>query len=101
FARTALIEGDATTAEVLYLVENDLIDQILEESEDYDSTAVDDAPFFLSETLYFPYNEGAEFVMSFWTEGGWDAVDAVWQNPPSTSEQILHPEKYVDGEGAI
>ena len=101
FARTAMIEGDATMAETIYLVQNDMIDQIMEEQSGMDTTAVDEAPFFLTESLYFPYITGAEFIMYFWTEGGWEAVDAIWQNPPTTSEQIIHPEKYEAGEGAI
>lgn len=101
FARTSMIEGDATTAETIYIVQNDLIEQIIEESEGMDSSAVEDAPFFLTESLYFPYITGAEFIMYFWTDGGWEAVDAVWQDPPTTSEQIIHPEKYEAGETAI
>ncbi len=101
FARLSLIEGDATMAEMIFLVDNDLLDQYIEEISGSDSSAVDDAPFFLVETLYFPYSAGAEFVMHYWTQGGWEAVDTVWQNPPTTTEQILHPEKYDEGEEAI
>lgn len=101
FARLSLIEGDSTTAETIFLVQNDLLDKYIEELSSADTGAVDDAPFFLVETLYFPYTTGAEFVMHYWTEGGWAAVDKVWENPPSTTEQIIHPEKYDAGEEAI
>ena len=101
FARTAMIEGDATMAETIYLVQNDLVDQLLEEQSGMDSSAVEEAPFFLTESLYFPYITGAEFIMYFWTEGGWESVNAIWENPPTTSEQIIHPEKYEAGENAI
>ncbi len=96
-----MIEGDATMAETIYLVQNDLVDQLLEEQSGMDSSAVEEAPFFLTESLYFPYITGAEFIMYFWTEGGWESVNAIWENPPTTSEQIIHPEKYEAGENAI
>lgn len=101
FATTALIEGDATIAESIYLVQNDLYDQMVAEQADLDTGSMEDVPFFLTETLYFPYVQGADFVIHFWQDGGWARVNEVWENPPTTSEQILHPEKYEDGEGAI
>lgn len=101
YASRSLIEGDASMAEVIYIVENDLLDQILEEYESSELPSTDDIPFFLMETMTFYYDEGAMFVMNIWQEGGWDAVNAAWENPPTTSEQIIHPEKYAEGEGAI
>lgn len=101
YASRSLIEGDASVAEVIYIIENDLLDQILEEYENSDIPSTDEVPFFLMETMSFYYDEGAMFVMNIWQEGGWDAVNDVWENPPTTSEQIIHPEKYNSGEGAI
>ena len=35
-------------------------------------------------------------------DGGWDLVDFAYQRRlPATTEQILHPEKYLDDEGAL
>jgi len=31
-------------------------------------------------------------------EAGWDAVDSLYLDPPVSTEQILHPEKYAAGE---
>ena len=101
YAARSLIEGDASVAEMIYIIENDMIDQILEEYENTDLPSTDAIPFFLLETMAFYYDEGAMFVMGIWQEGGWDAVNEAWENPPTTSEQIIHPEKYHDGEGAI
>jgi hypothetical protein len=33
--------------------------------------------------------------------GGWDAVDALYETVPETTEQVLHPDKYQAGEGPI
>lgn len=58
-------------------------------------------PSILVRELMFPYEEGANFVIAIAGDDGWAAVDAAYANPPQTSEQILHPDKYLSGEGAI
>lgn len=101
FARLSLIEGDATVAEMIYLVDNDLIEQAIKELESVEMPSTDGVPFFFLETMYFPYTSGADFVTTLWREGGWDMVNEAWASPPNTSEQILHPEKYLAGEDAL
>jgi hypothetical protein len=64
------------------------------------SRALDSAPEYLSGTLLFPYDKGQAFVQYLFDEGGWDLIDDAYTNPPTTTEQILHPEKYIEGEGA-
>jgi hypothetical protein len=51
----------------------------------------------------FPYNEGAIFVYSIykWQNGYWAAVNKVYDNLPVSTEQILHPEKYLAGEKPV
>lgn len=51
------------------------------------------APTILQETLLFPYISGAEFIRQFKRERP-GAVP--YAPPPSSTEQILHPEKYLD-----
>ena len=46
--------------------------------------------------LVFPYSEGLAFVERLRAEGGWDAVDAAYADIPTSTEQILHPRKYLD-----
>src|SRR5206468_8281527 len=31
----------------------------------------------------------------------WSAVDALWTDPPSSTEEILHPEKYESCQGQV
>jgi hypothetical protein len=98
----AMIEGDATVAQVLYMIRNPkLLEAVEDELENYDSPMLDAAPLFYSETLMFPYDAGSFFVMDIYQEGGWESVDAMFAAPPTTTEQILHPEKYLAGEEAI
>lgn len=51
------------------------------------------APTLLQETLLFPYISGAEFMRQF-KRARPGAVPYV--PPPASTEQILHPEKYLD-----
>lgn len=47
----------------------------------------------------FPYRYGLEFVKILYEQGGWGAIDDAYSDPPYTSEQIMHPEKYFSQEG--
>ncbi len=55
-------------------------------------------PPYLVETMMFPYTQGAEFVQAMQRKHGWDRVTAAFAAPPSSSEQVLHPEKYFGPE---
>lgn len=48
----------------------------------------------ISALLGFPAEAGLAFVRTRYLAGGWAAVDAVHADPPLSSEQILHPERY-------
>ncbi|GIU89385.1 MAG: hypothetical protein KatS3mg010_0484 [Acidimicrobiia bacterium] len=63
--------------------------------------ALEDAPPFLAAQLEFPYTEGLSFVCALQSAGGWDAVDAAYREPPTTTAQVLFPERYAAGEGAV
>ncbi|HEX8683473.1 MAG TPA: hypothetical protein VF707_14225, partial [Ardenticatenaceae bacterium] len=98
-AYTALIEGDAQTATFFYIINNmsasDAM-ELAESSSEIDSTALEETPAFLRESLIFPYTTGQEFVQTTQVLGGWDAVNELWENPPASTEQIMHPERYPD-----
>jgi hypothetical protein len=55
-------------------------------------------PPLLTETFIFRYREGARFVEAVRRSRGERGVDALFQRPPVSTEQILHPEKYEAGE---
>jgi hypothetical protein len=52
------------------------------------------APKAFQESLVFPYVSGLLFVLRGAELGGLDQVNAIYQDLPSSSEQILHPDKY-------
>jgi PGF-CTERM protein len=41
-----------------------------------------------------PYSDGPPFVREIRERGGWAAVNAVYDDPPASTEQTIHPEKY-------
>lgn len=55
-------------------------------------------PPLLVETFIFRYRDGARFVEAVRRRGGERAIDELFQRPPASSEQILHPEKYLQRE---
>jgi hypothetical protein len=55
-------------------------------------------PPLLIETFIFRYRDGARFVEAVRRRGGERAVDELFRRPPASSEQILHPEKYLQAE---
>ncbi len=46
----------------------------------------------------FTYGEGLRFVKSLRAQGGWDAVDKAWAAPPTSTAELMHPERYPAGE---
>jgi len=102
----ALIEGDATAAQSAWLQSGFLtpeeLGEIFQASLDPAGLeALRRAPAILRETALFPYRDGLALVTGLLLEGGYRAVDAAFANPPASTEQVLHPEKYAAGEAPI
>ena len=110
-ARAAVAEGDAMAAMVAYLLEPmgmgvaDLppLSELLTGEgaaigEAYPS--FDAAPVALQRLLLFPYVEGSDFVRAALARGGWAAVDALYRDPPASTEQVMHPERYFGARDA-
>jgi hypothetical protein len=97
-AITALIEGDATVAGLQYAQQHmspTELAALLRESGAASTETLDRAPAYLRESLIFPYQAGAQFIVALARKGGYAAVDTALADPPQSSEQILHPEKYL------
>ena len=43
---------------------------------------------------YQPYGDGPKFVDTIYRKRGWAGVDAVYANPPATTEQVIYPGRY-------
>ena len=93
----ALLEGDASRLESQWLrtyATAEDREQIQEFYSAFDSPVFTGAPEFLQQDFLFPYVQGLGFVTELALEGDWAAVDAAYANPPVSTEQILHPERY-------
>jgi hypothetical protein len=51
-------------------------------------------PAVLREKLVFPYREGSQFVLWAYAAQGWSGVNELYADPPLSTSQILHPERY-------
>jgi hypothetical protein len=51
-------------------------------------------PELLKQEMVFPYREGSQFAQWAFLAKGWSGVNALFADPPISSAQILHPEKY-------
>lgn len=54
------------------------------------------APPIFRDTLIFPYFQGMIFALTAARENGWEGIHRIYSNPPVSTEQILHPAKYLD-----
>jgi hypothetical protein len=92
-AMDALIEGDATLVMAAYYY-GFLNPAEQREVSDAPSGPAADVPPVIEETMNFPYLYGILFVSELYSSGGWAAVNAAYADPPKSTEQIMHPEKY-------
>ena len=103
-ATLALIEGDAVLVQHLWAQRHLSPEERLAAASGGPGD-VDDVlartPAYLRNAVLFPYVRGVAFVQALHAEGGFAAVDRAFANPPTTTEQILHPDKYRAGEGAL
>ncbi len=100
-AVSALVEGDASSAAFDFLAQHPDIARDLVFSAAPPSAELDSAPPAVSVSLMFPYIVGETFVQALRDEGGWEAVDAAYADLPQSTEQIMHPEKYLAGEEPV
>ena len=101
-ARRALLEGDATWASFATVgggrLDDDTRARVLAQLGGLRgqlATSVPDVPPLLRDTLAFQYQDGARFVDQLLARGGWPAVDRAEADPPTSTEQVLHPERYL------
>ena len=102
-AVTALIEGDARFTELTYAFDRFTSAQLSRAFRDASSSSdvFDSAPAIIQRDLIFPYVEGSDFVRAVFNAGSWDGVDAAYSDPPVSTEQVLHPELYLEGHQPV
>jgi hypothetical protein len=103
-ARLALVEGDATLLMTLWQIQNldqmELLQLIGESLNPAVLGSMESMPAFMQESLLFPYTAGLTFTQALQVRG-WEAVNDAYANPPDSTEQVIHPEKYAAGEEPV
>ncbi len=98
-ARRALAEGDARFLESLYISEGFLTDAELAaafiEANAELPPDFSHIPSIILEQNTFPYVAGRQFVEALFAADGYTSVNAAWEDLPVSSEQIIHPERYL------
>lgn len=116
-AALAMLEGDAMLVMLAYAADEQhaplsrIVARVgraiaLDDAGHYKSVAhgsqvLERAPLSVRERLVFPYLAGALLMGTLYRAGGYRLVNQVYQSPPRTTEQVLHPEKYLSGELAV
>jgi hypothetical protein len=98
-AINALIEGDATFMTQLYYLNSvnlsifwDLLSSLFIDQKEFNK-----APLVLRENMMFPYMHGLNFVAFIYNKQGWRGVNQCFRKVPKSTEEILHPSKYLLG----
>ncbi|OQA17110.1 MAG: hypothetical protein BWY64_02261 [bacterium ADurb.Bin363] len=105
-SHTSVIEGEATLVMLEYMMKNygfsiyDLPNFSMVQIQDLmphqeASKLLASAPPIISETMTFPYLYGTDFLMRFVRTYGWKQVATLYSDKPLSTEQIIHPEKYM------
>ncbi|HSK21780.1 MAG TPA: hypothetical protein VK906_01325 [Egicoccus sp.] len=93
-AAQAVVEGDATLFMNQWALQNISVQDQLAASTGEDAAraqaGLDEVPVYLQRELLFPYTDGLDWVCDQWQDGGWDAVDAAYASPPTTTAQVLY-----------
>jgi hypothetical protein len=56
------------------------------------------APPYIRDDLLFPYLEGTAFTQEFLkAHAGWQDLHLIFENPPVSTQQIMHPDLYLKG----
>lgn len=96
-ALQALVEGDAERVDRLYRdqlppASRAAADGVVEPSTELPASV---GPFL--DLLAFAYVSGPDFIRALVERGGTAAVDAAFRSRPTTSEDILHPDRFLAG----
>jgi hypothetical protein len=113
-AYRSLIEGDATLAMIGYMLKKQQPDAQLNQltgnpkwiralASMIDQMPVAgpelaNAPEIVRVPLLSAYVDGLAFVANLHAQNGWQAVNAAHRSPPTSTEQILHPERFLRGD---
>ena len=104
-ARQALVEGDAYVTMTYWLQQNlsaaEMVGVLGAGSDPAAQEALKSIPPLIAAQILFAALNGTVWALGLQIQGGFPAIDAAWANPPDSTEQILHPEKWASREQPV
>ena len=98
-AYLGLVEGSASAVMFTYAERHFSAEQTLGGLLSSLGADTGDLPGFIQAQLIFPYVSGQRFVERLHSAGGWEVINAAYRfRPPASTEQIIHPDKYLEVE---
>ena len=99
----ALVAGSSNTISDAYMASLSPPDkaQVEAERQRIASQMPQDIPEAVIAEFTFPYVAGPSVVAAIMKEGGSKRLDAAFSRPPTTSEQLFEPARYLAGEGPM
>ncbi len=113
---SSLLEGDALLMEEIYqrqaMSPADRQEKQREENALAAGVDLSQVPLVLREETYFPYEQGPRFIGAVLGQdairealdqgaGYGPRVNRIFEDPPRSTAQIIHPEKYLAGENPV
>ncbi len=105
-ARKAVVEGEAVALTLDHSLQpfrrnflnlpnlKESLAKIMRQNSE-NSTKLKATPEFLREVFVFPYLHGVRFLQVYRRWHPWEDMVKIYADPPKSTEQILHPEKYA------
>jgi hypothetical protein len=103
-ARLALMEGDASLAALERTDPRGALQsrpELAAMADRIREAPPTQTPPWVRAPAIFAHADGLLFVGRVRARAPWAAVDALWEEPPASTEQVLHPEKYVAREKPV
>lgn len=98
-AFSGLIEGDAVRIQRRYVEALPAEDRRrFDQEEEEGGGPPEGVPEVLVAILAFPYQVGPDFTEAVVRAGGQARLDAAFANPPESSEHLIHPDAYLEGD---
>jgi hypothetical protein len=99
----SLVEGTASRIEARFIAALPAKDKqsVQAEQQRLAGQLPKDLPDYVLVQYAFPFGSGPRFAEALMTNGGAARVNGAFQAPPRTTEQIIHPEKFMAGEGPV
>jgi hypothetical protein len=103
-AYDAVVEGDATLVELRFASQFSKrklitrgIKRLIGARSQYIEDRAAGTPSGIIDQFVFPYQYGLTFVCSVFKKRGWSGVNRMYDEPPTTTAEVIFPDRYLNG----